>query len=1485
MAEEASLKFSIDSKQAEEATRRLDEMTRAAQQSNAMLAQMVAASQAQSAALAAMIDQQKKAAEGAGKLTLQVTDLAARLAIASGAIYGVIRGGEELARSIDSRVNAAIEAMTKSAEQLSKTFAGLDMRKNTNEVISGFRYLHDEAERTRRVFATLPQAYLDVQFVTERMRLSTEQAARAVSGLTEAISGMTSRGRELRGIMQSYGIDTSQLRPGQEGQVLVEFTRAAMARPATMQRNLDVMSVYGTSDPNIINGLMGDARLRRGETEVERSRRIRDEEDVRQSIRLRSQAEMMRRDTEERVLSSRASRGEWFWEKPIEWIDRRLTIFSPQNAGRARVAEAETEDALGNLSIEMNRARGGIGWFGQALLYPARAARIRIGGGLRSFAAGLGMIDVNTNVTDDADQFSEMVASWRARMQQLETELAEARRMGATASRVEGLQGQIATMQDRFPRLLGGTNDATVQQFFADRRNLAEIGQQLGGFGFGGLLAPFQRTQEAREISTLEPALRLILSQPDTPMLGTGTIPEQARQIQAIMQRQSQNRTALANPLTSGEERERLARTVRLAPTMFQGEVEQLAQERYRMTTGDLADSGRLPGDVGTKLINLLGAEVLRGRRLTEQELERNIERQIELIEKLADAYAGPGGLSERAARAAEAQIEFQRSIEGPGAVSARNRILSGAVELAGRGQAQDIEMRRGLGESYTMVRGLMAGRRALDVNLEIGADRQYGVAIEQLTELQRRGDLDPKLADTLRKLQELREQMIKLGDESANTAGKIGALQASTAVLGESRVFLGMAGMSTPERFRQERLAGVAFARYPHLPRDEALRRFMASNEPEDVRSRNDTIEAGNNLLESFSRNTIAEGGRQGAISQQTINQMGRIRGTVLEMEQALRDLRAARQADLEVMNGQIRAEERSLRVQQLRTQGIRDEILALQQRNIETSKAITELPAQIRAARGGPAEARAAELESSIQADFRTLQAGGGLMGGGFGGFRSVRPAPGGLDDHIVRAAQQHGLPPEFLRALLYTESSWDPKVISGETRSTVIRGGRRVPGAIGIAQFMPGTAAERGVDPYNPQESIYAAAGYLAELRARAGGSLVGAAVGYNAGGSRIGRPFDALPAETQNYLRRIFEEAPGTGAPGQFDAQRGLRTVEFGRRIQLGLEGQLGSQEREIEMMRAQVALPWYASPFTIGRTIGRRRAEMQFDTEVVSPGTMAGLRTLGASLGERAAGLGDTDEAYRMRDLQAAVEGVVGSLERGREQYIKFGESSQMLRQQIEDANNLRQGFMQMTQSMGSALEAVAVNGGRARDVIRALLLDIGRISWRSMVAPTINKTMMAGMEYAGSWIAQMIGSGGAPSYAAGFDPSMAFSVQSSQGHAIDRGFIVPMAAGEVVTSPRFFPLAGGKTGLMGEAGPEAIVPLVRMPGGDLGVKSAGGGGEISITVNVDGSSAAAAGQSPENTQRLGAEIGRQIESVVERVMAKHQRPRGMLNAM
>jgi lambda family phage tail tape measure protein len=74
---------------------------------------------------------------------------------------------------------------------------------------------------------------------------------------------------------------------------------------------------------------------------------------------------------------------------------------------------------------------------------------------------------------------------------------------------------------------------------------------------------------------------------------------------------------------------------------------------------------------------------------------------------------------------------------------------------------------------------------------------------------------------------------------------------------------------------------------------------------------------------------------------------------------------------------------------------------------------------------------------------------------------------------------------------------------------------------------------------------------------------------------------------------------------------------------------------------------------------------------------------------------------------------------------------------------------------------------------------------------------------------------------------------MLFGSTSAQGNVFGPQGLKPFGRGGVVPGPAVFPFAGG-IGLMGERGPEAIMPLKRTPSGDLGVQASGGGVDVVI---------------------------------------------------
>jgi len=97
------------------------------------------------------------------------------------------------------------------------------------------------------------------------------------------------------------------------------------------------------------------------------------------------------------------------------------------------------------------------------------------------------------------------------------------------------------------------------------------------------------------------------------------------------------------------------------------------------------------------------------------------------------------------------------------------------------------------------------------------------------------------------------------------------------------------------------------------------------------------------------------------------------------------------------------------------------------------------------------------------------------------------------------------------------------------------------------------------------------------------------------------------------------------------------------------------------------------------------------------------------------------------------------------------------------------------------------------------------------------------------------------------------------------------GNVVPFASGGVVGGPTTFPMRGGQTGLMGEAGPEAIMPLRRGRDGKLGVAAQSQSTPVDVRVYVDENGnwqAAVERIADRRVQRQGPSIVRQSVQAV-----------------
>jgi soluble lytic murein transglycosylase-like protein len=126
--------------------------------------------------------------------------------------------------------------------------------------------------------------------------------------------------------------------------------------------------------------------------------------------------------------------------------------------------------------------------------------------------------------------------------------------------------------------------------------------------------------------------------------------------------------------------------------------------------------------------------------------------------------------------------------------------------------------------------------------------------------------------------------------------------------------------------------------------------------------------------------------------------------------------------------------------------------------------------------------------------------------------------------LDKIVQEAAQRHQIDPALVKAVISTESAWNPAAISRK-------------GAVGLMQLVPGTAQRFGVgNPFDPAQNVEAGTTYLKSLLDRYNGDLKKSLAAYNAGERNVDRSGGVPPIwETQRYVQKVTSAyfRPGSG----------------------------------------------------------------------------------------------------------------------------------------------------------------------------------------------------------------------------------------------------------------------------------------------------------------------------------------------------------------
>jgi len=158
------------------------------------------------------------------------------------------------------------------------------------------------------------------------------------------------------------------------------------------------------------------------------------------------------------------------------------------------------------------------------------------------------------------------------------------------------------------------------------------------------------------------------------------------------------------------------------------------------------------------------------------------------------------------------------------------------------------------------------------------------------------------------------------------------------------------------------------------------------------------------------------------------------------------------------------------------------------------------------------------------------------------------------------------------------------------------------------------------------------------------------------------------------------------------------------------------------------------------------------------------------------------------------------------------------------KRQVSEAEQLGRG---LSRSLTKAFTDVAVSGKSLGDAVSSISQQLSKLAISSALKP-LQQGFSDLFKSAGEGIGNLLK----------LSPSSGAVAVATADAAGGLGSILPFAQGGVVSAPTFFPLSGG-TGLAGEAGAEAILPLGRGPDGRLGVRGLGGSENgANVTINI-----------------------------------------------
>lgn len=196
----------------------------------------------------------------------------------------------------------------------------------------------------------------------------------------------------------------------------------------------------------------------------------------------------------------------------------------------------------------------------------------------------------------------------------------------------------------------------------------------------------------------------------------------------------------------------------------------------------------------------------------------------------------------------------------------------------------------------------------------------------------------------------------------------------------------------------------------------------------------------------------------------------------------------------------------------------------------------------------------------------------------------------------------------------------------------------------------------------------------------------------------------------------------------------------------------------------------------------------------------------------------------------------------------------------------------REVFSTIGQMVNRLLEGTKLSAKEATELIRGMVARVAQNIIENVLIKPVERAATRLLEQLGNWVANNLGKwlglgsgpiGGIGSGGGGVTQSMPIG-QGAHGAVFGPGGVEYFRRGGIFDTPTYFRFGGGRTGQMGEAGPEGILPLRRDGSGNLGVMASGG---VSIVVNDMRS---AQGSQPVETEERKGPDGRTLIRVTVR---------------